>query len=265
MRRLTLANLPQMKQEQKKISVLTLYDASFAELATHAGVDILFVGDSLGMVLKGYDNTINVSIDEIAYHTLAVAKGNRHSVVMADLPFMTYNTPEMAAVNSTTLMKAGAEIVKIEGGLWLADTVHFLTERGIPVCPHIGLTPQFVHVLGGFKVQGRTQDQADELVKAAVALEQAGAKLLVLECVPQLLAKKVTSSVSIPVIGIGAGPHCDGQVLVIYDILGITPGKPKKFAKNYLENQSYGIAGALKAYVHEVQQGLFPTAEHSFD
>jgi 3-methyl-2-oxobutanoate hydroxymethyltransferase len=265
MRRLTLTDLQNKKYNQQRISVLTLYDASFAHQASIAGVDIVFIGDSLGMVLQGQANTLKVSVDEIAYHTEAVVSGNVHSVVMADLPFNSYITPETAAENAGTLIKAGAEIIKIEGGLWLADTIRFLTDRGIPTCAHIGLTPQFIHVLGGFKVQGRSQEQAQELLTAALALEQAGAKLIVLECVPYLVAKTITESVNIPVIGIGAGPYCDGQVLVIYDVLGITPGKPKKFVKNYLENNPHGVEGAIKNYVREVQEGVFPTLENSFE
>ncbi len=265
MRRLNLTDLQNKKYNEQRISVLTLYDASFAHLASTAGVDIVFIGDSLGMVLQGQANTLKVSVDEIAYHTMAVASGNVHSVVMADLPFNSYITPEIAAENAGILVKAGAEIIKIEGGIWLADTIRFLTDRGIPTCAHIGLTPQFIHVLGGFKVQGRSQEQAQELLSTALALEQAGAKLLVLECVPYLLAKSITEAVSIPVIGIGAGPHCDGQVLVIYDVLGITPGKPKKFVKNFLEKNPHGIEGAIKNYVREVQEGLFPTLENSFE
>jgi 3-methyl-2-oxobutanoate hydroxymethyltransferase len=264
MRRLTLSQLLTMKREQK-IAVVTLYDASFAYLASTAGVDIVFIGDSLGMALKGHNNTLNVSVADIAYHTQAVAAGNLHSVVMADLPFMSYYTADVAAVHATTLLKAGAEIVKIEGDKWLCDTVYFLTQRGIPVCAHIGLTPQFIHILGGFLVQGRTKEKAKELLEAALALQEAGAKLLVLECVPYLLAKEISESLTIPVIGIGAGPYCDGQVLVIYDLLGINTGNPKKFVKNYLQDNPEGIEEAIKRYVYEVKHDLFPTLEHSFE
>lgn len=265
MRRLSIANLMAKKINQEKISVISLYDASFAHAASTAGVDVVFIGDSCGMVIKGQANTLTVSIEEIAYHTAAVAVGNLYSVVMADLPFMSYITPDMAANNAATLIRAGAEIVKIEGGGWLCETVNYLTERGIPVCGHIGLTPQFIHVLGGFKVQGRSANQAQDLFDDAIALEQAGANMIVLECVPQNLGKKISEALSIPVIGIGAGPHCDGQVLVIYDILGITPGKAKKFAKNFLNQSKDGIEGALRNYVKEVQEGIFPGPEHSFD
>lgn len=265
MPQLTLLDLQTKKNNQQKISVLTLYDASFAELASKAGVDVVFVGDSLGMVLKGQPNTIDVTLEELAYHTKAVVKGNLGSVVMADLPFLTYTTPEMAVASAGTLLRAGAEIIKIEGGAWLCPTISLLTERGIPVCAHLGLTPQFVHVLGGFKVQGRSKDQAQALLDTALAVEQAGAKMVVLECVPFKLAKLITENLSIPVIGIGAGPHCDGQVLVGYDILGITPGKTKKFVKNYLLNNVNSPFEAIKAFVEEVQAGLFPTLDHSFE
>lgn len=265
MPRLTLQQLQAMKQEQKKITVLTLYDASFAHIASEAGVDIVFVGDSLGMVIKGKNNTIPVSNEEIIYHTKCVVAGNSNSVVMSDLAYLSYYTPEIAIENTKPLLQAGAEIIKIEGGEWLADTIHFLTERGVAVCAHIGLTPQFIHILGGFKVQGRNEKQAQELLKAAIALEQAGAQMLLLECVPHLLAKEITASVNIPTIGIGAGPVCDGQVLVVYDILGLTPGKTKKFVKNFMEGNIRGIKGAIEDYVAAVRNGEFPTLENSFE
>lgn len=264
MPRLTLHHLQAMKNEQKKITMISLYDASFANVASEAGVDILFIGDSLGMVLKGEANTLTVTTEEIAYHTRCVAKGNIHSVVMADLPFMSYYNLEKSAKNSKALLQAGAEIVKIEGGSWLCDTVRFLSERGIPVCAHIGLTPQFIHSLGGFKVQGRSEKQAKELLATAISLEQAGATMLVLECIPYLLAKEITETLRIPVIGIGAGPYCDGQVLVIYDMLGLTPGK-RKFSKNFLTESEDGIQGAIQNYVKAVQQKTFPSLEQSFE
>ncbi len=264
MSRLTLHQLLSRKQEKQRIVVLTLYDASFARIASDCGVDILFIGDSLGMVIKGQDNTLKVKTEEIAYHTACVASGNHNSVVMADLPFMSYYTPQIAADNAKSLMQAGAEIIKIEGGAWLAETIEFLTQLGIPICAHIGLTPQFIHILGGFKIQGRNKNQAEDLVNAAKILEESGAKMIVLECVPHQLAKKITESLKIPVIGIGAGPFCDGQVLVIYDILGISQ-KSMKFTKNYLQNNAKGIEGAISDYVREVHQDLFPTLEHSFE
>jgi 3-methyl-2-oxobutanoate hydroxymethyltransferase len=264
MRQLTLQDLVSMKQKQKKISVLTVYDASFAQIACEAGVDVLLVGDSLGMVLKGQENTLQVSVADIAYHVAAVTAGNRHAIIMADLPFLSYYTPEIAAAHAKTLMQAGAHLLKIEGGTWLVETIAYLTQRGIPICAHLGLTPQYHHLLGGFKVQGRNQDQAKQILEAAVRLEEAGAQLLVLECVPYPLAEKVSQTLSIPVIGIGAGPYCDGQVLVLYDMLGITPNKVPKFVKNYLA-ETKSVQDAITKYVHEVQENVFPTLEHSFE
>jgi 3-methyl-2-oxobutanoate hydroxymethyltransferase len=262
--RITLLHLQTMKQEQNKIAMVTLYDASLARTASEAGVDILFIGDSLGMVLKGARNTLSVSVSELAYHTRCVTAGNLQSLIMTDLPFMSYYTPELAAKNSKILMQSGAEIVKLEGSDWLQETVYFLAQRGIPVCAHIGLTPQFIYTLGGFKVQGRLPEQAQQLLKTAICLEQAGAHMLVVECVPYTLGQKIAQAVKIPVIGIGAGPHCDGQVLVIYDLLGITLDKPKKFARNFLKESTDGIQGALKSYVTAVRQNLFPSLEQSF-
>jgi 3-methyl-2-oxobutanoate hydroxymethyltransferase len=265
MRKITLYYLQNMKNEQKKISMLTLYDASFARIASEVGVDILFIGDSIGMVLKNQPNTIDVKTEEIAYHTRCVSAGNLCSAVMADLPFMSYYTSTLASKNAKLLLQAGAEIVKIEGGAFLCDTIYFLAKHGVPVCAHIGLTPQFIHTLGGFKIQGRNETQAKDLLDAAISLEQAGASMLLLECIPYLLAQKITQVLKIPVIGIGAGPYCDGQVLVAYDILGLTLGNPKKFVKNFLEESTEGIKGAIEGYVHSVKQGTFPTLAHSFE
>jgi 3-methyl-2-oxobutanoate hydroxymethyltransferase len=265
MPRLTLSHLQNMKYNREKITVLTLYDASFAQVASEAGVDILFVGDSLGMVIKGKQNTLSAELSDIVYHTQCVVAGNHHSVIMADLPFMSYYTPEIAMNNAKQLIQAGAEIIKIEGGKWLGNTIQLLTERGIPVCSHLGLTPQFIHMLGGYKVQGRDEKHAQELLEDAVALQAAGAQLLVLECVPHILAQEITRTLTIPVIGIGAGAACDGQVLVIYDIIGITSGRSLKFVANFIEGQTQGIQGAIKAYVSAVKEGTFPTLEHSFE
>jgi 3-methyl-2-oxobutanoate hydroxymethyltransferase len=264
MPQLTLSHLQNMKYNREKITVLALYDASFAQVASKAGVDILFVGDSLGMVIKGKQNTLSVELSDIIYHIQCVVAGNHHSVIMADLPFMSYYTPEIAMNNAKQLIQAGAEIIKIEGGKWLCDTISLLTERGIPVCSHLGLTPQFIHILGGYKVQGRDEKRAQELLEDAVALQAAGAQLLVLECIPHVLAQEITQTLRIPVIGIGAGAACDGQVLVIYDIIGLTSGR-LKFVANFIEGQTQGIQGAIKAYVSAVKEGTFPTLEHSFE
>ncbi|GAB1047404.1 MAG: 3-methyl-2-oxobutanoate hydroxymethyltransferase [Shewanella algae] len=264
MSKITTATLRKFKQEGRKFTALTAYDASFAAAFDSEGVDVLLVGDSLGMVLQGHDDTLPVSIEEMAYHTRCVRRGISRSLLMADLPFMSYATPEQAMTNATKLMQAGANMVKIEGGQWLLETVSMLTERGIPVCAHLGLTPQSVHVFGGFKVQGRDADNAQRILDEAKALEGAGAQLLVLECVPASLAKQITEALQIPVIGIGAGKDTDGQILVMHDVLGISSGYIPRFSKNYLK-QTGEIREAVKAYIDEVQQGQFPAEEHTFN
>ncbi|BCV43944.1 MAG: 3-methyl-2-oxobutanoate hydroxymethyltransferase [Shewanella algae] len=264
MSKITTATLRKFKQEGRKFTALTAYDASFAAAFDSEGVDVLLVGDSLGMVLQGHDDTLPVSVEEMAYHTRCVRRGISRSLLMADLPFMSYATPEQAMTNATKLMQAGANMVKIEGGQWLLETVSMLTERGIPVCAHLGLTPQSVHVFGGFKVQGRDADNAQRILDEAKALEAAGAQLLVLECVPASLAKQITEALQIPVIGIGAGKDTDGQILVMHDVLGISSGYIPRFSKNYLK-QTGEIREAVKAYIDEVQQGQFPAEEHTFN
>ena len=264
MSKITTATLRKFKQEGRKFTALTAYDASFAAAFDSEGVDVLLVGDSLGMVLQGHDDTLPVSVEEMAYHTRCVRRGISRSLLMADLPFMSYATPEQAMTNATKLMQAGANMVKIEGGQWLLETVSMLTERGIPVCAHLGLTPQSVHVFGGFKVQGRDADNDQRILDEAKALEGAGAQLLVLECVPASLAKQITEALQIPVIGIGAGKDTDGQILVMHDVLGISSGYIPRFSKNYLK-QTGEIREAVKAYIDEVQQGQFPAEEHTFN
>ncbi|WP_345866939.1 3-methyl-2-oxobutanoate hydroxymethyltransferase [Shewanella algae] len=264
MSKITTATLRKFKQEGRKFTALTAYDASFAAAFDSEGVDVLLVGDSLGMVLQGHDDTLPVSVEEMAYHTRCVRRGISRSLLMADLPFMSYATPDQAMTNATKLMQAGANMVKIEGGQWLLETVSMLTERGIPVCAHLGLTPQSVHVFGGFKVQGRDADNAQRILDEAKALEGAGAQLLVLECVPASLAKQITEALQIPVIGIGAGKDTDGQILVMHDVLGISSGYIPRFSKNYLK-QTGEIREAVKAYIDEVQQGQFPAEEHTFN
>ncbi|WP_251766825.1 3-methyl-2-oxobutanoate hydroxymethyltransferase [Shewanella indica] len=264
MSKITTATLRKFKQEGRKFTALTAYDASFAAAFDSEGVDVLLVGDSLGMVLQGHDDTLPVSVEEMAYHTRCVRRGISRSLLMADLPFMSYATPEQAMTNATKLMQAGANMVKIEGGQWLLETVSMLTERGIPVCAHLGLTPQSVHVFGGFKVQGRDADNAQRILDEAKALEGAGAQLLVLECIPAALAKQITEALQIPVIGIGAGKDTDGQILVMHDVLGISSGYIPRFSKNYLK-QTGEIREAVKAYIDEVQQGQFPAEEHTFN
>lgn len=260
---ITLSKLQKMKQQGEKIAMLTCYDAAFAKTLSEAGVDILLVGDTLGMVVAGYSTTIPVTVKDITYHTRNVCRANPTAFVIADMPFMSYSTTDKALSNATKLMQAGGEMVKMEGGAWLLPTVRQLTERGIPTCVHLGLTPQSVHAFGGYKVQGRIETQAQQILEAALQLEQAGAQLLVLECIPYELTKKITQSLSIPVIGIGAGPYCDGQVLVTPDMLGIT-GEQYTFTQNFLEGQTQGIQGAIKEYVRCVKSGEFPSLKQSF-
>ncbi|MEI6860502.1 MAG: 3-methyl-2-oxobutanoate hydroxymethyltransferase [Shewanella sp.] len=263
MSKITSSTLLKFKQEGKKFTSLTAYDASFAHAFDSEGVDVLLVGDSMGMVLQGHDDTLPVSVEDIAYHTRCVRRGIKHALLIADMPFMSYATPEQAMVNATVLMQAGANMVKVEGGHWLVDTVTKLTERGIPVCAHLGLTPQSVHVFGGFKVQGRDADNAQRILNEAKALEIAGAQLLVVECIPAPLAKIISQTLTIPVIGIGAGADTDGQILVMHDLLGISSGYIPRFSKNYLK-QTGEIRKAIRAYIDEVEKGIFPSSDHTF-
>ncbi len=264
MKKITLHTLAQMKQDGEKFSCLTAYDACFAQLVSAAGVEVILVGDSLGMVLQGHDSTLPVSVDEMAYHTACVKRGNQGALIMADLPFMSYATTEQALDNAAVLMQAGAHMVKLEGAAWLSDTISALGERGIPVCAHLGLTPQSVNKLGGYRVQGREKSHAQSMIADAKALEQAGASLLLLECVPSTLAKAITDAVDVPVIGIGAGADTDAQVLVLHDMLGITPGRSPRFVKNFMATHD-SIQSALKAYAEAVRSGQFPGPEHGFE
>jgi len=246
----TVPRLLAMRNAGEKITMLTCYDASFAALLDKAGLDTVLIGDSLGNVLQGHTTTLPVTLTDIAYHTACVARGNQTALVIADLPFGTYGTPLEAFTNSVTLMRAGAQMVKLEGGAWLAETVRFLVERSIPVCAHIGLTPQSVHAFGGFKVQGKTDAGAAQLLQDA-------------EGVPSAVGAAVTQAVKAPVIGIGAGPDCSGQVLVLHDMLGIFPGKRPRFVKNFMEGQ-VSIQAAVEAYIRAVKDGSFPGPEHAF-
>ena len=253
-----------MKQEGRKIAMLTAYDASFAALADRVGVDVLLVGDSLGMVIQGRPSTLGVTLDDTLYHTRCVVAGCARPLVIADLPFGSYQASREAAFESAArALGAGAQMVKLEGGAWLAPTVAFLTARGIPVCGHVGLQPQSVNVLGGYRVQGRTTAGADGLLSDARELVAAGAQLLVVECVPRELGAALTAISGVPVIGIGAGPDCSGQVLVIYDALGIHTGRAARFVRNFLRGHD-GVEAALAAYVLAVRDGTFPGAEHCF-
>ncbi|AOV97787.1 3-methyl-2-oxobutanoate hydroxymethyltransferase [Edwardsiella hoshinae] len=260
----TLSLLRKRKQEKHKFATITAYDASFARLFAEQGIDVMLVGDSLGMTLQGYDTTLPVTVADIAYHTRAVRRGAPNCLLMADMPFMSYATPEQACANAAELMRAGANLVKLEGGAWLSDTVRMLTERAVPVCGHLGLQPQSVNILGGYRVQGRDQDTADQLLSDALALEGAGAQLLVLECVPSVVAKTITQALRIPVIGIGAGRETDGQILVMHDALGISSGRMPSFVKNFLADGG-DIRAAVRRYVDAVEQGQFPGDEHTFN
>jgi 3-methyl-2-oxobutanoate hydroxymethyltransferase len=264
MMRTTLTKLQGMRDKGEKIAVLTCYDASFAVLLEAQGVDVLLVGDSLGMVLQGHETTLPVTLDDMAYHTACVARGAKQAFIVADMPFGTFQASPQEAFNHVAkLMVAGAQMVKLEGGAAMVETVRFLTERGIPVCGHIGLTPQSVNQLGGYRVQGKNTAAAQKLIEDAVALEQAGAGMIVLEAIPALLAAEITAQLSIPTIGIGAGAACSGQVLVLHDMLDVYPGKKARFVKNYMQGAG-SIAEAVERYVREVKDGSFPAQEHSF-
>lgn len=262
MQAVTLNTLKEFKQTGTKFSALTCYDATFAGRINEAGIEVILVGDSLGMVLQGHDSTLPVTVADIAYHTQAVKRGNKHALIMADLPFMSDSSLSKLLENSAALMRAGAHLVKIEGDAWLAEGIRQLTQRGIPVCAHLGLTPQMVNQMGGYKVQGRGA-AGEALIATAKQLEAAGACCLLLECVPASLGAAITQAVSCPVIGIGAGAETDGQVLVLHDILGLTLGKTAKFVKNFMEG-SPSILAALQAYHQAVKNGSFPAEEHSF-
>ncbi len=264
-RRITLASLRKAKQEGRRFASLTAYDASFAALEDAAGIELILVGDSLGMVVQGHRSTIPVSVDDVVYHTRLVARGAGRALVMGDMPFMSFASIDDARRNAARLMQeGGAEIVKLEGTGAQAETVEALSAQGVPVCAHLGLRPQAVHKLGAYKIQGREPDAAQALMDDAAALAEAGADMLLLECVPAPLAKKITEHSPVPVIGIGAGVHCDGQILVLYDMLGITPGRRPSFSKDFLA-EAGSIPAALEAYVEAVKSGTFPGPEHTFE
>jgi 3-methyl-2-oxobutanoate hydroxymethyltransferase len=259
----TITHLQKMKEQGEKITMLTAYDYSFAKVLDEQGVDVILVGDSLGMVIQGHATTVPVSVDDMVYHSKAVSQATQNALLIADLPFMSYAFPDQAIQNAARLMQeGGAEMIKLEGGEAQVCTVTHLAELGIPVCAHLGLQPQSVHKLGGYRVQGREEEQADKMLADANALQDAGADMLVLECVPVALAEKLTESLHIPTIGIGAGKACDGQVLVLQDMLGVT-GKPPKFAQNFLQ-EGRTIQEAVSAYVQAVKEGTFPADQHCF-
>ena len=264
---ISLSDLRQFKQQGRKFSCLTCYDASMAKAMELAEIDSILIGDSLGMVVQGHDSTLPVNVADMAYHTAAVRRGNQHAFIMCDLPFMSYATLNDALMNSRTVMQAGAQMVKVEGGAWLAETVQVLTRNGVPVCVHLGLTPQSVHVFGGYKLQAKTREAADQLIADCKAVVDAGAAILLLECVPSQLGSEIAALFpNVPVIGIGAGVETDGQVLVVQDMLGLTFGRVARFVRNFMKEQSgeMAIMDAFKAYHVAVQDKTFPAKEHIF-
>jgi 3-methyl-2-oxobutanoate hydroxymethyltransferase len=262
--KVTTSTLQKMVQESDRITMLTCTDASFAALLDSAGVDTFLVGDSLGMVIQGHDSTLPVTMDDMVYHTRCVARKTQRALVIGDMPFGSYQkSPEQAFENAARLMSAGAQMIKLEGGEVMAETVAFLASRGVPVCGHIGLTPQSVHALGGYRIQGKTDDAAQALIRSGKSLQDAGASMMVVELVPAPVGKALSDTLDIPVMGIGAGIHCDGQILNLYDMLDIYPGKKAKFVKNYMR-PSKSLQAAVESYVKEVKAKTFPGPEHAF-
>lgn len=259
----TLSHLRQWKQAKQKFAALTAYDFSFARLFASEGIEVMLIGDSLGMTVQGHHSTLPVTVADIVYHTQAVRRGAPDALLLADLPFMSYATQQQSFDSAAQLMRAGANMIKAEGGKWLAETVQMLTERAVPVCGHLGLTPQSVNILGGYRVQARETADADRLLSDALALESAGMQMLVLECVPATLAKQITHVLRIPVIGIGAGNQTDGQILVMHDLFGITSGRIPKFARNFLTS-SGDIRTAVRQYISDVTTGVYPAEEHCY-
>lgn len=255
---ITLKRLQAMKSQGEKIACLTAYDASFAAVLDEAGVDVILVGDSLGMVIQGRDSTVSVTMEDMIYHSQCVTSAIRHAFVIADMPFMTYTSVQQALDNATDLIQlGGAQMVKLEASVRQASIVQELSECGIPVCAHLGLRPQYIHKLGGYSMQGNDEKSSDDLLRSAESLQAAGADMLLLECIPETLARQITSNSSIPVIGIGAGQDCDGQILVLHDVLGITRGVTPKFAKNFLAD-THDIPSAISAFVNAVKSSTFP-------
>lgn len=262
MSQITVAHLLERKANGRKFTVLTCYDASFAQVLNEADIDVLLVGDSLGNVLQGRSSTLPVTVEDIVYHTACVRRGNRNALIIADLPFASYASTMQTLDHAAAVMRAGAHMVKLEGGEWLAESIQQLHRHGIPVCGHLGLTPQSVNTLGGYRVQGRTRDQADMILEAARQLEQAGAAMLVLECVPRQLAAEITAALNIPVVGIGAGPDTDGQVLVLHDMLGLGH-RPPRFVRNFMA-EGGSIQDAVRRYRDAVLNGSYPGPEHCY-
>ena len=261
---ITVSALARMKDKGEKIAMLTCYDAGFAVHVDEAGTDVVLVGDSLGMVIQGHDTTVPVTVDQMIYHSQCVARGLHRALLLVDMPFLSYPSPAVALENARRLMQeGGARMVKLEGDVLQTETVRYLADRGVPVCAHLGLRPQSVHKMGGYKIQGRTDEAAAKMIEDARTLEDAGADMLLLECVPGAVAEAIRRAVRVPVIGIGAGAQCDGQVLVLYDILGITPGKLPRFAQDFCRGEM-NFAEAIRAYVTAVKADRFPGPEHGF-
>lgn len=263
MKKITISDLNNWKVLGKKFAAITAYDASFSKVFESQNIPVLVVGDSLGSVIQGKPTTLDVSVDDLVYHTQCVRAGSPNAFIISDLPFMSYHTPNTACESAAKLMKAGANMIKVEGGSWLIDTVKILTERAVPICAHLGLMPQAVNIYGGYKVQGKTEAQATEIMENAQQLQQAGAQVLVLECVPAKLAQQITDELNIPVIGIGAGKDTDGQVLVMHDILGVSANYIPRFSRNFLA-ETGSIEAAVTKYREEVEQQTFPDDKHSF-
>ncbi len=262
--KISINTFRRMKESGEKFACLTAYSYCEAVAASEAGVELLLVGDSLGMVVQGHDSSLPVTIEDVAYHVRCVRRGNRGAFLMADLPFMSYYSENATLENAALLMREGAQVVKLEGGAWLAESTRLLVERGVPVCAHMGLTPQSVNHLGGYRVQGRDPNQARSMVNEAKVLQDAGASFILLECVPSSLGQEITESLQVPVIGIGAGPNTDGQIMVLHDLLGLYPGRPAKFVKNFLSDNA-DIQSAISAYVRSVKTIEFPAPEHCYE
>ena len=260
---ISITKLLAMHAEREKITMLTAYDSTMSALLNRCGIEVILIGDSLGNVIQGHSSTTPVTIEQMTYHTECVARANSNAFLIADLPFASYGDPVRALDSAAELMRAGADMVKLEGGDWQADIIQYLVERSVPVCAHLGLLPQSVHLLGGYKVQGKSKDAASHMLEQAIACQEAGAQMVVLEAIPSSLGERITEELHIPTIGIGAGPDCSGQVLVLQDMLGISPGKPPKFVKNFMDGHQ-SVEAAIKAYVREVKSGKFPGPEHGF-
>ena len=261
---ISITRLLAMHAEREKIAMLTAYDSTMSALLNRCGVEVILIGDSLGNVIQGHSSTTPVTVEQMVYHTECVARANTHAFLITDLPFASYGDPAQALESAAAVMRAGADMVKLEGGGdWQVNIIRYLVDRAVPVCAHLGLLPQSVHLLGGYKVQGKSKDAATIMLEQALACQDAGAQMVVLEAIPSSLGARITAEVHIPTIGIGAGPDCSGQVLVLQDMLGLSPGKPPKFAKNFMDGH-HSVEAAIRAYIREVKSGKFPGPEFGF-